>query len=109
MTWAGALMQPKKIQTPSPGTCATRTLSEGAWQSVRFFRTLRVPVPYVEGLWRLPSSSGDTLAWPGQRPAGPLRRAPDCASFLGARDTVVEARPAFLRIRLPAPGAGRCT
>lgn len=34
MTWAGALMQPKKTQTPSPGTCTARTLSEGAWQSV---------------------------------------------------------------------------
>lgn len=30
MTWAGALMQPKKTQAPSPGTCAPRTLSEGA-------------------------------------------------------------------------------
>lgn len=47
--------------------------------------------------------------WRGQGPAGPLGRGLDCASFLGARDTVAGGAASFPRIRLPAPGAGRCT
>lgn len=84
MTWAGALMQPKKIQAPSPGTCATRTLSEGAWQSVRFFGRSgsqclmwRVSGAFLRRLGTLwPGRISDRRDRSGERPTAPRSSVP---------------------------------
>lgn len=95
MAWAGALMQPKKTQTPlpwDPGGPALFPKVPGK-ASGSFGRSgskclkRRVSGAFLRCLGTV---------WRGQGPAGPLGRGLDCVLFLGARDTVAGARPASL-------------
>jgi hypothetical protein len=110
MTWAGASMQPKKTQTPSPGTFAGPQSSRRCQASVRFSRTLQVQglMPRVSGAFL--DVSGGTVCrgqrqWDSKGRTG-KGRGPECVSFLSAKDTVSEARPASLGSDFPPRGPG---